>query len=74
MLTNTYIVISGITVVGVAWVVLMIGVAAVELRAVFPDRRPQPRRASSRPHSREVPVAGRRVAAAPPHPAHGAAR
>jgi hypothetical protein len=71
MFTNTYIVLPGIVVVGVAWVALMIGAAAVQLRAMFPGGRPRPPRASSRRH-REVRVRGRRVAAAPPYPAHGA--
>jgi hypothetical protein len=69
MFTTTYTVLPGIIVVGVLWVILMIGVVAIELRAMFPGGRPQPRRASSRRDSREVRVGGRRVAAAPTHPA-----
>jgi hypothetical protein len=74
MFTNSYIVVPVIVVLGVVWVVLMFGAVAVELRAMFPGARPRPWRASSRRRSRELPVVGGRVAAAPPHPAPGAAR
>jgi hypothetical protein len=47
---------------------------AVLLRVTFPGGRPatQARRASSRRHSRPVPIGSHRAGAAPPRPAHGA--
>jgi hypothetical protein len=71
---NTYIIVTGLVVVGVGGLALMTVALAVLLRVTFPSGRPatQPRRTSSRRHSRPVPIGSHRAGAAPPRPAHGA--
>jgi hypothetical protein len=55
MLTNTYIVVTALTVIGVGWTASTFVLLAVLLRAVFPGGRPHPpaRRRRAR-HGRPV--------------------